>query len=105
MIPTHPFCAPADLTDDVSVIKSCISMEDSAVCIDPCQWRDGLNTDGTNPANPSPGDFNAQVGICKWNPPAGVVQDASNPGPCHMIQEETACSDIANNECSWEYVD
>jgi hypothetical protein len=104
MIPNHPFCAPADLTDDIDIVKACIASQDSAVCIAPCQWREGLNADGTT-TDPSPGDFNAQVGVCKWNVPAGVVQDASNPGPCNMIQEQDACNDIPNNECSWEFVD
>jgi hypothetical protein len=49
------------LTDDVELIKTCIKADAAAVCIAPCQWRDGLNTDGTDTTPgtdiPLPGDF------------------------------------------------
>jgi hypothetical protein len=42
----------------------------------------------------------ATIGYCQWNPPAGVVPGASNPGPCYMMNDKDTCSNTA--ECSWE---
>jgi hypothetical protein len=39
LIPDHPFCAPADLTDDLTTIKGCIGVQMDYDCVAPCQWR------------------------------------------------------------------
>jgi hypothetical protein len=40
LIPDHDFCAPADLTDDVSVMFGCVK-SDEANCNGQCMWRRG----------------------------------------------------------------
>ena len=41
LIPDRDFCAPADLTDDVTVITGCINSIDETTCIGNCKWRRG----------------------------------------------------------------
>jgi len=76
LIPTTQFCAPAELTDDIDMIKTCLMTQTTALCsIAKCQWRDGLNQDGTKPvpAPVTPVDPVVPVnpaGFCKWTPAA-----------------------------------
>jgi hypothetical protein len=41
MIPDHDFCAPADITNDVEVIKGCIVQKTETACNGQCKWRRG----------------------------------------------------------------
>jgi hypothetical protein len=51
LIPPHDFCAPMDLTMDVTLIQSCVAAEDQTTCGSGCQWRHGRN-DVTQPSLP-----------------------------------------------------
>lgn len=64
LIPTGPFCAPAALTDDVSLIKTCISLDMETLCVGQCQWRQGLNPDGTVTVPPTVTPTNPGTSSC-----------------------------------------
>jgi len=49
LIPDSDFCAPLDLTNDVAIIKQCLSADAASVCSDKCQWRHGK----THPTTPT----------------------------------------------------
>ena len=60
LIPDSDFCAPADLTDDVKQIMTCVSAQGEAVCAPPCKWRRGTQAAvalPTAPANNEQGDL------------------------------------------------
>ena len=70
LIPDHDFCAPMDLTNNVDLIKECISADANATCVAGCSWRHGRNNtgDNTRPNNTIPlftEDFCHPVAVSK----------------------------------------
>jgi hypothetical protein len=49
LIPTEDFCAPMDLTTDVDLIKTCLTSETDATCVNGCQWRKGKDSTAVTP--------------------------------------------------------
>jgi hypothetical protein len=54
LIPPHDFCAPMDVTNDVTLISECVSAESNATCGAGCAWRHGSNgpSDGSSNVEP-----------------------------------------------------
>jgi len=91
LIPDHPFCAPADLTNDFNLVQGCVAVQNATDCVTPCQWRQGLNANGTaNHTGPHYG-----TGFCKWV--SGVTAGAYDP--CMTMTSDWECSN--NTMCAW----
>jgi hypothetical protein len=59
LIPEKDFCAPADLTEDVTKIMSCLALKGETVCAPPCKWRRGKQPATEVPtADPTNDDIN-----------------------------------------------
>jgi hypothetical protein len=54
LIPDSDFCAPQDLTNDVDLIKRCVSSDLKTTCGAGCAWRHGTNPVPQPPAGVDP---------------------------------------------------
>jgi hypothetical protein len=67
LIGKDDFCAPMDLTNDVTLIQSCVKADSATTCGTGCSWRhgtDGPTTPPTTPTTPTTPPVNPPV-----NPP------------------------------------
>jgi hypothetical protein len=76
LIPDHEFCAPMEITDDVTLIEKCIKANVAADCNYGCQWRKPTTTPTTpttGPTDPTTGPTDP-TGPYTPNVPAGEIQ-------------------------------
>jgi len=95
LIPEHDFCAPMDMTKNVSLIQRCVASNSASTCDEGCQWRHGRAHSDNGTYGPAPlfsEDFCHPVNISKSTPKAVWEACVSSASP-------TMCADNAG--CNW----
>jgi hypothetical protein len=101
LIPENDFCAPEDLTDDISVIMGCVALKGESVCAPPCKWRRGRQAAteitsevATNDVVDNNGPFFSK-NICH---PSSTQNFESESSKCLPITDAQTCTD---EDCVW----
>jgi hypothetical protein len=92
MIPPYDFCAPAQMTVDLTSIEACIKMDQESNCVKGCNWYKGSG-DFTEPTEPTP-----EVGHCEIAPVTSTTP-AGTADVCYPIMVKAGC--LPTIGCNW----
>lgn len=104
LIPYHDFCAPADLTDDTTIITSCIERNNQSSCsiIPECKWRRGKQAPIDVPSGEAfnnQTDLNGRFFSKRFCHPYSTNVWGDNVESCMAMYGMNSCEALSN--CTW----